>query len=122
MENDYFDAAFQIIVAFLWAMTIKLLACFLAWVPPLWLEHLVLEVLSKEISCQVKRVDGNSDVSSRCMYFVLSLPAFPDGTGPFVPVTLCDCKITAKDSSENERNKGIILQNCHYDGSLTQDE
>lgn len=67
-----------------------------------------MELLSKEISFQVKRVDGNiSDVSSSCMHFVWSLLAFPDGTGPSVPVTLCDCKIAAEDGSENERKESF---------------
>lgn len=106
MENDHFGAAFQIIVAFLWAMTIKLSTCFLARVPPLQLGHLVLELLSKEISFQVERAHGNiSDVSSSYMHFAQSLPAFPDGTGLSVPVTLCDCKITAKDSWKMRETK-----------------
>lgn len=106
MENDHFSAAFQIIVAFLWATTIKLSTCFLARVPLLRLGYLVLELLSKEIRFQVERAHGSiSDVSSSCTRFARSLPAFPDETGPPVPGTLCDCKITAKDSSKMRETK-----------------
>ena len=82
MENDNFSAALKIIVAFLGAMTIKLSTCFFSLeCLHLWLGHLVLEVLSKEISFQVKRVGGNiSDVSFSFMHFAHSLPAIPEGT------------------------------------------
>lgn len=106
MENDHFGAAFEIIVAFLWAMTIKLSTGFLAWVPPLLLGHFILELLSKEISLQVKRADGNiSEVSLSCMHFAQCPPVFPDGTGPSVPMTLRDCQIRAKDSWKMRETK-----------------
>lgn len=66
------------------------------------------KLLSKEINFQVQRADGNiPDVSSTCMPFAQFLPAFPDGAGPTVSVTLCVCKMTARESLENETNKGI---------------
>lgn len=81
MENDHFSVALQIIVAFLWAITIKLSTYFFSLeCLHRWLGHLVLELLSKEISFQVKRVVGNiSDVPFCCMHFAHFLLALPEG-------------------------------------------
>lgn len=67
------------------------------------------ELLSKEISFQVQRADGNTPVvSSTRTHFVQFFPALPGGTGPTVSWTLSECKMTARENSETGTNKGII--------------